>query len=133
MYNELLIKYNTLLYKTNTQDLDQESVPGDVDSQNKYQVLRMKSPSQTRSQKSRSKNLNNTAKTPNADLLLHPRSDQQVLGNFMVRADQLDNSRVSEPLYVEDNCERANPNQLRDPRLTTLEDENRALKELMKK
>jgi len=133
MYNELLIKYNSLLYKTNTQDLDQESVPGDVDSQNKYQVLRMKSPSQTRSQKSRSKNLNNTAKTPNADLLLHPRSDQQVLGNFMVRADQLDNSRVSEPLYVEDNCERANPNQLRDPRLTTLEDENRALKELMKK
>jgi len=110
MYNELLIKYNTLLYKNNTQDLDQESAPGDVDSQNKYQVLRMKSPSQTRSQKSRSKNLNNTAKTPNADLLLHGRSDQQVLGNFMVRADQLDNSRVSEPLYVEDNCERANPN-----------------------
>lgn len=110
MYNELLIKYNTLLYKTNTQDLDQESVAGDVDSQNKYQVLRMKSPSQTRSQKSRSKNLNNTAKTPNADLLLQPRSDQQVLGNFMVRVDQLDNSRVSEPLYVEDNCEGPNPN-----------------------
>ena len=50
----------------------------------------------------------------------------------MVRAEQLDNSRVSEPLYVEDNCEKQNPNQLRDPRLTTLEDENRALKELMK-
>jgi hypothetical protein len=82
----------------------------------------MKSPSQTRSQKTR--------KAANADLLMHPRGDSQVLGNFMVRAED---SRISEPLYVEDNCEKANPNQLRDPRLTILEDENRALKELMKK
>ena len=51
----------------------------------------------------------------------------------MVRADQLDKSRVSDPLYVEDNYEIANQNYLSDPQLTIVEDEYRALKELITK
>jgi hypothetical protein len=35
-------------------------------------------------------------------------------------------------MYVPDNCENQNPNMLRDPRLTLLEDENRILKEEIK-
>jgi hypothetical protein len=45
MYNELLIKYNSLLYKANTEN-DGELVSEDMNerlSQN-YQILRMRSP-----------------------------------------------------------------------------------------
>ena len=54
----------------------------------------------------------------NQDLFVEPQSE------FMIR---------NENMYVPDNCEKSNPNMLRDPRLTLLEDENRLLKEEMKK
>jgi len=40
---------------------------------------------------------------------------------------------IDEALFVEDNCESKNPNFLRDPKLTQLEDENRFLKEELKR
>jgi len=40
---------------------------------------------------------------------------------------------ISNFQIVENNAENLNPNLLRDPRLTLLEDENRALKEELKK
>jgi len=40
---------------------------------------------------------------------------------------------LDDAVYVEDNCENINPNLLRDPKLTALEDENRFLKEELKR
>lgn len=101
---------------------------------NKYQQLRTKSPSESRSRKSKSRN-SKMSKTPNADLLMQPRDSEPQYGSFMIKAEpNLDQSVAgTEPMYVDDNCENQNPNQLRDPRLTQLEDENRFLKEQMKK
>lgn len=126
-----------MLYKSNTSELEQTPKAMTED----YQMLRMKSPSEGTRKRSKSRNsrvvsgMNRTAMTPNADLLLHPdpRSSEPHQ-SFMIRGDaQGENLGLPEPLYVDDNCENKNPNLLRDPRLTALEDENRFLKEKMKK
>ena len=66
-------------------------------------------------------------RTPNSDLNFNP----QKTDKFMIKT--TDPGMSSQEAYVEDNCENQNPNYLRDPRLTNLENENRFLKEEMKK
>jgi len=72
--------------------------------------------------------------TPKKDLIIKPlQSEPQ--GKFMVKTtDGLDCDLLGpKTKFIEDNCENQNPNYLRDPRLAMLENENRFLKEELKK
>lgn len=112
-YNDLLIKYNTMVYKVNTND---QSTIAKSESNQPYSRLRLKSPNDSRSREPRSK-------SANSDLAVRQNfSDPE---SFMVKG--------TGAVYLEDNCENRNPNFLRDPKLTALENENRFLKEEMKK
>ena len=120
LYNDLLIKYNTMVYKMNTCDTTSQ---GGQQEQQAYDGLRNKMGSVS---KSRS-NERGRNRTPNSDLAFEgPKTDK-----FMIKT--TDPGMSSQEAYIEDNCENQNPNYLRDPRLTNLENENRFLKEEMKK
>ena len=112
-----MIKYNTLIYKHNTTTTSET-----IQQEDKYNALRMKSPN---ANLERSRGRSNH--TPNSDI----RGALNETENFMIKQDGVG----SEPrtVYIDDNCENKNPNYLRDPRLTHLENENRLLKEELKK
>ena len=122
-YNDLLIKYNTMVYKMNTNDQSTISKSENT-SQPNYNALRVKSASDH----SRSRSNQNRSITPNSDLNVKPNFSDP--GSFMVKQEH---RSIDQALFVEDNCSSKNPNFLRDPKLTQLEDENRFLKEELKR
>ena len=58
---------------------------------------------------------------------------EQAQSKFMVKSKEKATGGDQAARYVEDNAENKNPNLLRDPRLMMLEDENRFLKEELKR
>ena len=112
-----------MVYKMNTHDTN-TITQSETNNQNvAYNALRVKSPSDNSRSKSRNRSV-----TPNSDLNVRPTFSDP--GNFMVKQNA---GSLDDAVYVEDNCENINPNLLRDPKLTALEDENRFLKEELKR
>lgn len=131
-YNDLLIKYNTIVYKLNTNTVDSSLIHGG-NSQMDHQTQGTRDASRNSNLRTKAVALSQSEKRlhPNKDLMLKPQQtySEQNQSRFVVRPKDGGQDCDASVAFVEDNCENQNPNYLRDPRLGMLEDENRFLKE----
>jgi hypothetical protein len=138
-YNDLLIKYNTIVYKLNTNTVENSTIaqPNSAldhlnggngrEPSGGNSNLRVKQMALSQSEKRIHPN--------NRDLMLNPAQSfsEQNQSKFVVRSKDGPLECDASVKVVEDNCENQNPNFLKDPRLVLLEDENRFLKEELKR
>jgi hypothetical protein len=139
-YNDLLIKFNTMVYRvnTNTTTFDTCTIPqpnsalehlpsNGAEASGANCNLRVKSMALSQSEKRLQPN--------NRDLMLPPQPafSEQNQSKFVVKTKDGALDCDASVRYVEDNCEKQNPNYLKDPRLVLLEDENRFMKEELKR
>jgi hypothetical protein len=131
-YNDLLIKYNTIVYKLNTNTFDSSVVHRGNSQTDHYQTQGTRDASGNSNLRTKTIALSQSEKRiHNKDLMLKPHQNfsEHNQSRFFVRPKDGAFESDASVAYVEDNCENQNPNYLRDPRLGMLEDENRFLKE----